>query len=488
MSANDPLIGQVIDGYRVEKLLGSGGMARVYRAVDEALERFVALKVIDAQSNKDADYRQRFRNEARTLADLRHPNIVGFYRFGEIDERYYLAMEYVDGLSLAAVMESYHQQGELMPYDSVSRIITQVAKALDYAHKSGVIHRDVKPSNIMLMRSGEPILTDFGLALVTNEGTKGATFGSPHYIAPEQAIASSGAVPQSDLYSLGVTLYEMLTGRVPFAEGSALQIAMAHMTEPPPDPRQLNPNLHLAFLPVLKTALEKEPEDRFQNGAKFSAALRAAIQEARKTPVKTQPRPARQSFVPEGSTPSRVFQLSQIEIPQKVEAYRQERPLTEVVGVKPARLSQQRTLLPGQHPSQAGKRARGGVGVVIGVLLLAILIGTGAYLAVSGGAGNLLNSLGLLSGGAAGTDAGETSPAPAVVEGVVRSMAETTLMVYDLPVTLPDALPLLQTVQVGDVVRIEGEAATRRFTSSDGSLIFTVVRTAYLNGELVRTR
>jgi eukaryotic-like serine/threonine-protein kinase len=447
MSLPDPLIGRVIDGYRVERLLGRGGMASVYRAVDEGLARFVALKIIDPHSNTEAEYRERFRNEARAIAQLKHPNIVGIYRFGEVDQLYYMAMDFIDGSDLRWILESYSKNGELMPHESVYRIISQVAKALDYAHKQGVIHRDVKPSNIMLNAENEAILTDFGLALVTDEGTKGTTFGSPHYIAPEQAIASSGAVRQSDLYSLGVTMYEMLTGRVPFAEGSALQIAMSHMTEPPPDPREFNPSLHPAFLPILKMALEKEPENRYQTGAKMTAALRAAVNEAKKTPLDTQTQPVVQpqksanTFIPP-------LQLSRMEVPEKLAEYRAEHPITTVTGVNQKKQSPVPPIRVKRRPSRLTRFYR----LVSLLLLVAFITVSAAYIALN---------LQLLDTGDQST--GETTGsqpnvalAPLVIEGVVRAQEGAVITVYDVEVTLPSDTPLLQTVQIGDVVRLEG--------------------------------
>src|SRR5262249_16454057 len=144
---------------------------------------------------------------------------------------------------------------ELVPLDDTVRIVSQVGSALDYAHSRGVIHRDIKPSNVLLDKNGKAILTDFGLVLLQTESTLGEIFGTPQYISPEQAINSASVVPQSDIYSLGVIVYEMLVGSVPFREGSSMDIAMAHATESPPSPLNFNPNLNPAFLPVLDKAL-----------------------------------------------------------------------------------------------------------------------------------------------------------------------------------------------------------------------------------------
>jgi eukaryotic-like serine/threonine-protein kinase len=224
------LIGKQIDEYKLEALLGEGGMASVYRALDVRLNRYVAVKVIRANFRSMSDYTMRFEREARAVAQLEHPNIITIYRYGEVDGLLYMAMQYVDGADLASVIESYHADGELIEFDEIIRLAHEVGTALDYAHSKGVIHRDIKPHNILITKDGRAIVTDFGLALLTQLGTRGEIFGSPHYIAPEQAISSAGVVPQTDLYALGVMLYEMLTGVVPFDAEQPLDISMKHMS------------------------------------------------------------------------------------------------------------------------------------------------------------------------------------------------------------------------------------------------------------------
>ncbi|MEO1165809.1 MAG: serine/threonine-protein kinase [Chloroflexota bacterium] len=214
MQGTDPLIGQTIDGYDIQSLLGHGGMGRVYQALDITLNRYAALKVMSHPTHKAELYKKRFDREAQSIAKLKHPNIVAIYRFNRTDDFSYMAMEFVDGADLRWVLRDYASNGELIDYKTLYDIINQIAKALDYAHKNGVIHRDIKPSNIMIARDGAAILTDFGLALDTNEGTLGEAFGSPHYIAPEQAVNSAKAVPQTDIYSLGVVLYEKSSVRL----------------------------------------------------------------------------------------------------------------------------------------------------------------------------------------------------------------------------------------------------------------------------------
>ncbi|MBN1135844.1 MAG: serine/threonine protein kinase [Anaerolineae bacterium] len=306
------LLGREIDGYQIEILLGEGGMARVYRGRDVRLNRHVAIKVIQPSARTDAAYMARFEKEARAIAQLDHPNIVKIYRFGDVGGLYYMAMQYIEGADLGWILENYAADNEFIPHDEVLRIITEVCHALDYAHSQGVIHRDVKPSNIILNQKGQAFLTDFGLALLQAEGTRGEIFGSPYYIAPEQAISSAGAVPQSDIYALGVVLYQILTGSVPFDEGSAMDIAMAHMTDAPPPPLMRNPQLHPAFTPVLDMALRKEPAARYQTGAALAAAL------ARAMTISTQP-----SHVERLST----TRFSSLSVPDKVSEFRKNNPL-----------------------------------------------------------------------------------------------------------------------------------------------------------------
>lgn len=275
------LIGKRLGNYQIEQPLGRGGMALVYRAMDMTLKRPVAIKVMAPTLTEDR-YQERFEHEAQSIAALDHGHIVPVYYFGKSKALYYLAMKLIEGETLETLMSRYAKQGEFLPTSDILHIIEGVASALDYAHSKGVIHRDVKPSNIMLDSSGHAYLTDFGLALNVNRGSVGETFGTAHYISPEQATSSSSAVPQSDLYSLGVVLYELFTGVVPFDDPSPMAIALHHITQPPPSPRALNPQLAPAIEQVILKALEKEPEARYQTGAKLVSALRTALRNTKR--------------------------------------------------------------------------------------------------------------------------------------------------------------------------------------------------------------
>ncbi|MBZ0310267.1 MAG: serine/threonine protein kinase [Anaerolineae bacterium] len=272
---NDPLIGKQLDHYRLEMLLGHGGIARVYRAWDTKLKRHVALKVMDTPLRQNTDTTQRFYREAQTIASLKHPNIIGVHAFGESDGVLYMVMPSVEGADLSKMLA---KKKPLAPQE-VLRIIREVCSALDYAHARGVIHRDVKPSNILLDKDGRAILSDFGLVLLTEAGTRGEIFGSPHYIAPEQAVSSAKAVPQSDLYSVGIILYEMFTGRLPFDSDEPIEVALKHLQETIPPPRQVRPDIPPALEAVIMKALSKEIKNRYQTGAALVEALQAALKE-----------------------------------------------------------------------------------------------------------------------------------------------------------------------------------------------------------------
>ncbi|MCD4684599.1 MAG: serine/threonine protein kinase, partial [Anaerolineae bacterium] len=293
----DSLLGTTLDEYRIEALLGRGGMARVYRGRDTRLERHVAIKVIDAPLRAHQDYVMRFEREAQAIAKLEHPHIVRLYRYGEAQGVLYMAMQYVEGSDLDYVLWSYREDQHFIDEgdaDHLLRIVREIGQALDFAHSKGVIHRDIKPSNIMLDQQGHAFLTDFGLALMTEIGTRGEIFGSPHYIAPEQAISSAGAVPQSDVYALGVILFEAFTGQWPFDAENPMDVALLHMSETPPLPRDLRPAISPEVEAVILKALAKKPEDRYADGqtlaTAFEAAFKASEQPAKSLAATTLPR------------------------------------------------------------------------------------------------------------------------------------------------------------------------------------------------------
>ena len=287
MSQQDSLLGKQLDEYRLEKLLGQGGMARVYRAIDTQLKRYVAVKVIDNKFRTDEEYVRRFEREAQAIARLEHPHVVSLHRYGNVDGVLYMAMQYIKGSDLAQLLDEYRADGEFMTGDEILRIMREAGLGLDYVHRQGIIHRDIKPSNIMLKDDGTAIIADFGLVLLSDVGTRGEIFGTPHYMSPEQALSSAKVVPQSDVYSMGIILYEMFTHRLPFETGEPLDIAMAHMSEEPPPPSTYRADLPEAIEEVILRSLAKSPEDRYQSCDELSDALAAALQQTQSTRQRT---------------------------------------------------------------------------------------------------------------------------------------------------------------------------------------------------------
>jgi serine/threonine protein kinase len=272
----DPLIGRRLANFVVERHLSRGGMAQVYYGRDVKLNRPVAIKVIDARFRDNPAFAQRFVREAQSIAGWRHENIIQIHYADDEDGFYYFVMEYIDG-DLDKILAQYKANNQLMPHEEVLRIGRAVAKALDYAHSKGIIHRDIKPSNVLVAQTGRVVLADFGLAMDAEMGSIGEVFGSPLYISPEQARNSGSAGPQSDLYSLGVVLYQMLTGRVPFSDPSSTSVALQHLQMPVPSPLQFNPKLNIQTEEVLLKALSKLPQDRFQVGTALLDALAEAL-------------------------------------------------------------------------------------------------------------------------------------------------------------------------------------------------------------------
>ncbi|MFP4321236.1 MAG: serine/threonine-protein kinase [Anaerolineales bacterium] len=271
------LVGQTVGHYIIEELIATGGMSQVYRARDPELDRTVAIKIIGIDTVREPVFAERLNREARTIAQLRHPNIVGIYHKGAHDDLAYLVIEYVNGPTLSAILKAVHDRGAQLDYRAMLTIVGSVCSALDYAHSLGVIHRDIKPSNIMADRNGMVYLTDFGLALRMVDGTEGKAFGSPYYIAPEQINSSADASPRSDIYALGVVTFRMLTGTLPFMAKKPMQVVMKHLSEPPPPPSTLNPALSPAVDKVIVRALAKNPQDRYWHASDFHKALANAL-------------------------------------------------------------------------------------------------------------------------------------------------------------------------------------------------------------------
>ncbi len=269
------LIGRTLDRYQIVELVGEGGMATVYRAHDPRLKRDVAVKVMLPSLAANPTFRKRFEREAQSVANLRHPNILTVYDYGETEEgQLYLVVEYVPGGTLRDRLE------ELAPLESVVEIVAQVAEALDYAHQQGVIHRDVKPNNILLDELGRPLLADFGLVKPVEEDRRltasGMMMGTPDYVAPEQ-VQGMKVDGRADIYALGVVLFELLTGRHPYDGETPMSVMVKHLTEPMPWPSQFNPQIPPALDEIVLKATAKSPDERYPRAGDMARALRATL-------------------------------------------------------------------------------------------------------------------------------------------------------------------------------------------------------------------
>ena len=265
---------QVLSGrYRVLRKIGGGGMADVYLCEDLTLGRRVALKVLLSRFLDDPNFVERFRREAKAAAGLNHANLVSIYDWGEVDGTYFIVMEYVEGETLKDLVR---RRGRLSGSEAV-RISLQLLAALEFAHRTGIVHRDVKPQNVMLDRDGNAKVTDFGIARAGDSGMTeaGSILGTAQYLAPEQAKGQR-VDERSDLYSVGIVLYEMLTGAVPFKGDSAVTVALKHVNEMAAEPAQLVPGMPYALNQIVLKAIAKDPEQRYQTAEQFARDLRSA--------------------------------------------------------------------------------------------------------------------------------------------------------------------------------------------------------------------
>ncbi len=279
----DPLEGRNLGKYRVLEPLGRGGMARVYRAYHPQLDRYAAIKVLRPDLVDDGEFLTRFRQEAQAVAALRHPNIVRVFDFEADVETPFMAMELLEGDTLRTRLNDYRQRGERMPDGEAVRILLDVLAGLAYAHSEGMIHRDVKPANILLSQQGQAVLTDFGVAQIvggTRHTITGVLMGTLHYMAPEQGLEGV-CDARSDVYSLGIVFYEMLTGGPPFDAETPLAILMKHVNDPLPLPRQSDPSILEPLERVVLKALAKRPDDRYQSAEAMAQALEKVCQESR---------------------------------------------------------------------------------------------------------------------------------------------------------------------------------------------------------------
>ena len=272
MNENDSYIGKTLDGrYEIMNIIGEGGMAIVYRALDHRLNRYVAVKIMRSEMAADEEFRRRFNAESQAVAMLSHPNIVAVYDVSRSETMEYIVMELIDGITL----KQYMDKRGMLAWREAVHFSKQIAKALTQAHERGIIHRDIKPQNIMLLRDGTIKVADFGIAALESEVDEkpdGQAIGSIHYIAPEQARGESPDA-RSDIYSLGVLMYEMLTGNVPYTGDTLGEIAIKHMQHAPTSPCKINPDIPEALERITLKAMASRIDQRYQSAAELLGDL-----------------------------------------------------------------------------------------------------------------------------------------------------------------------------------------------------------------------
>ena len=270
--------GQMLGPYRIITQIGKGGMANVYKAYQASVDRYVAIKVLPSQLAESQEFATRFHQEARIIAKLEHPHILPVFDYGETDGVAYFVMRYLEAGTLRDKMEA----GRPLSMKDIDRIFTQLAEALSYAHSFGIIHRDLKPANALIDSHGNIFLTDFGIAKLLESASPRLTqtdaiMGTPAYISPEQAQSQS-VDQRADIYSLGIILYEMVTGRVPFLADTPLAVLFKHISDPLPLPSMVKPDIPPSIEQVILKALAKDPKDRFSTAEEFVAAWKHALE------------------------------------------------------------------------------------------------------------------------------------------------------------------------------------------------------------------
>ncbi len=368
-----------LDRYDIKRELGRGGMSTVYRAYDPRFEREVAIKVMPPEFLHDPTFRTRFEREAKTIAALEHAAIVPVYDYGEAEGRPYLVMRYMSGGSLSDRVK----EGSL-PFDQIVKIFRQIGNALDTAHAKGVIHRDLKPANILFDAYGEAFLADFGIVKMTEataQLTGSGIVGTPAYMAPEMAQAG-GVSPMIDIYALGVTLYQALTGKLPYDADTPVGLLMAHVSQPVPDIRAQRPDLPEGIQHAINRALAKEPTDRYQHAADLSADLEALAAGRGIAPFTPSVAPSPVGQV----TPPDALTMDVAGTPVRQETYGTSvAPLTGVEPpATPLARPTPRPQAPPAHRPQARKGMPGWGWALIGlaaIALLLVLIGGGAAVA-----------------------------------------------------------------------------------------------------------
>ena len=376
------------DRYEIEELLGQGGMSSVYRAYDHNLRRTVAVKMIHPHLSTDPNFVSRFEEEAASVAQLRNSNIIQVFDFAKEENTYYMVLEFVPGETLEDHLDRLQKQNRRMDIKDAAKYTAEICDALEYAHKRGLIHRDIKPANIMLDVQGQAILMDFGIAKIVGgkqHTATGAVVGTALYMSPE-VIKGEQVDKRADIYALGVTLFEILTGRPPFKADSAMTVLMMHVNDPVPDIKQLNQDVPDAMVEIVKKALAKDRNDRYQSAAEFAKALRNLEVSGSK------PAPAGETMiesVPEGVDATMVEEqpdtaslggtLIEEPVPQEKATMVEDTPPVGATTSGPSRVP---------SPPSSGAGRKGGIptpmmigGGIAGIIILVvvILLGTGTF-------------------------------------------------------------------------------------------------------------
>lgn len=301
---------QVLNGrYRLIKRIGSGGMSIVYQAQDMSLGRLVAIKMLHESLTGDEGFLRRFQREAHAAANLSHPNIVTVHDIGQDGYKHYIVMEYVDGRTLKQIIRDYKKQGQTMPISRALQLVVQICSGIGYAHRSNLVHCDVKPQNILVTRDDRVKVADFGIAQALSEATHydqpSRVWGTPQYFSPEQAQGHPTS-PASDVYAIGVVLYEMLTGELPFQADSHTALALKHIQEHPPLASDLNPAVPPQLDQIINKVLAKEPAGRYRTAGQLGRIL-SAYRERSLADTSAMSLPPAETAVPVSELPTQIF-------------------------------------------------------------------------------------------------------------------------------------------------------------------------------------
>ncbi len=422
--------------YAIEEMLGQGGMSAVYKASDPNLKRVVAVKVIHPHLSTDPDFVRRFEEEAAGVAQLRHPGIVQVHDFNKDDELYYMVLEFVPGETLQDHLKRLNDSGRKLSPTKAMEYMAGACDAVDYAHQRGMIHRDIKPANLMLNTLGQVILMDFGIAKIVGSQrhtATGAVVGTAMYMSPEQ-IKGEQPDRRTDIYSLGVTLFEMVGGHPPFEADSAMTLMMMHINDPVPNPKKLNPDVPDSLVAIINKALAKDPNDRYQTAAQMAAALRNALAGRAAGPVPS----AKSTMVEETPTMMKSGKATTVEpvaTPRGTVVESSPKPAYKGTMVESA---PQQTPYSTPQAAPPQTKSRSMLPIIAGgaVVLLCLLVG-----------GGVLASQ-LFGGGTATEVVSATETLPAT-EAPIVIVESPTLSVTDTPAATPTA-----TIPPGPYVRI----------------------------------